>query len=141
MPAWQVWIGPRHLPWVLMGLQQAPTKDTGVSASQLGFGAPLPLPSQILETDKPPLADFMAKLQQGHPPPPFRAISYAQMAAKPPAALMSLAYMYVHKGGTIAPMSPLYSGPYQVLSSGPKIFKLQVGEWEEMVSIDHLKPH
>ena len=102
---------------------------------------PFPLPSQILETDKPPLADFMAKLQQGHPPPPFRAISYAQMAAKPPAALMSLAYMYVHKGGTIAPMSPLYSGPYQVLSSGPKVFKLQVGEWVEMVSIDHLKPH
>jgi hypothetical protein len=63
------------------------------------------------------------------------------MAAKPGAALMSAAYVYVRKGGTIAPMSPLCSGPYQVLSSGPKVFKLQVGEWEDMVSLDHLKPH
>lgn len=41
MPACQVWIGRRHLPWVPMGLQQAPTEDTGVSVSELGFGAPL----------------------------------------------------------------------------------------------------
>ncbi len=38
-------------------------------------------------------------------------------------------------------MSPLYSGPYKVLFSGLKVFRLQVGEREESVSIDRLKPH
>jgi len=49
--------------------------------------------------------------------------------------------VYVRKGGPGTPLSPLYSGPYQVLSSGPKVFKLRVGERVEVVSIDRLKPH
>jgi hypothetical protein len=48
------------------------------------------------------------------------------MAAKPPPALLSAAFVYVWKGGTIPPLSPLYSGPYRVLTSGPKVFRLQV---------------
>ena len=132
---------PLHLPWVLMGLRAAPTEDTGVSAAEVVFGAPLVLPGQILDTGEPPPAEFIAKLRQSGPPPPSRPLSYAQMAAKPPAALLSLAFVYVRKGGTIPPLSPLYSGPYRVLASGPKIFRLQVGEREETVSIDRLKPH
>jgi len=63
------------------------------------------------------------------------------MASKPPAALLTAAYLYVRKGGPGIPLSPLYSGPYRVLSSGPKVFRLQVGERVEMVSIDCLKLH
>jgi hypothetical protein len=63
------------------------------------------------------------------------------MAAKPAAALMFAAFVYVRKGGTVHPLSPLYSGPYKVLSLGLKVFRLQVGELEEAVSIDRLKPH
>jgi hypothetical protein len=123
-----------------MGLRAAPTEDTGVSAAEVVFGAPLVLPGQILDTGEPPPADFIAKLRQSGPPPPSRPLSYAQMAAKPPAALLSAAFVYVRKGGTIPPLSPLYSGPYRVLASGPKVFRLQVGEREETVSIDRLKP-
>ncbi len=99
---------PLHLPWVLMGLRAAPTEDTGVSAAEVVFGAPL---GQILDTGEPPPADFIARLRQSGPPPPSRPLSYAQMAAKPPAALLSAAFVYVRKGGTIPPLSPLYSGP------------------------------
>ncbi len=99
------------------------------------------LPGQILYTGEPPPADFIAKLRQSGLPLPSRPLSYAQMVAKPPAALLSAAFVYVRKGGTIPPLSPLYSGPYRVLASGPKIFRLQVGEREETVSIDRLKPH
>ncbi len=128
---------PLHLPWVLMGLRAALTEDTGVSAAEVVFGAP----GQILDTGEPPPADFIAKLRQSGPPPPSRSLSYAQMAAKPAAALLSAAFVYVRKGGTIPPLSPLYSGPYRVLASGPKVFRLQVGKREETVSIDRLKPH
>jgi hypothetical protein len=132
-PAGPDW--PLHLPWVLMGLRAAPTVDTGVSASEVVFGAPLVLPGLILNTGEPPPADFIAKLRQSGPLPPSRPLSYSQMAAKPAAALLSAAFVYVRKGGTIPPLSPLYSGPYRVLASGPKIFRLQVGEREETVSM------
>jgi hypothetical protein len=124
-----------------MGLRAAPTEDTGVPASEVIFGAPLVLPGQILDTGEPPPADFIAKLRQSGPTPPSRPLSYVQMVAKPPPALLSAAFVYVQKGGTIPPLSPLYSGPYRVLASGPKVFLLQVGEREETVSIDRLKPH
>jgi hypothetical protein len=56
---------PLHLPWVLMGLRAAPTEDTGVSAAEVIFGAPLVLPGQILDTGESPPADFM--LNCGNP--------------------------------------------------------------------------
>ncbi len=90
---------------------------------------------------EPPPAYFIAKLWQSGPPPPSCPLSYAQMAAKPAAALLSATFVYIRNGGTVPPLSPLYSGPYRVLASGPKVFRLQVGEREETVSIDRLKPH
>ena len=36
---------------------------------------------------------------------------------------------------------PNYAGPYLVLEKGPKVFKLQVGTWEEVITRDRLKPH
>ncbi len=122
-------------------MRAAPTEDTGVSAAEIVFGALLVLPGQILDAEEPPPADFIAKLRQSGPPPPSRPLSYAQMAAKPAAALLSAAFVYVRKGGAVPPLSPLYSGPYKVLALGPKVFRLQVGKWEESVSIDRLKPH
>jgi len=125
---------PLHLPWVLMGLRAAPTEDTGVSAAEIVFSLPLVLPGQILDTGEPPPADFIAKLWQSGPPPPSRPLSYAQTAA-----LLSAAIVYIRKGGTVPPLSPLYSGPYRVLAFGRKVFWLLVGEQEETVSIDRLK--
>jgi hypothetical protein len=124
-----------------MGLRAAPTEDTGVSTAEIVFGTPLVLPGQILDAEQPPPADFIAKLRQSGPPPPSRPLSYAQMAAKPPAALLSAAFVYVQKGAAVPPLLPLYSHPYKVLASGPKVFRLQVGEREESVSIDRLKPN
>jgi hypothetical protein len=132
---------PLHLPWVLMGLQVAHIEETTVSAAELVFGAPLVLPGQMLDTEEPPPADVVAKLRQSGPPLPSRPISYAQMAARPPAALMPGAFMYVRKGGTVAPLLPLYSGPFKVLIYGLKIFKLHVGKQVEVVSINHLKSY
>jgi hypothetical protein len=60
---------PLHLPWVLMGFRAAPTEDTGVSAAEIVFGAPLVLLGQILYAEEPPPADFIAKLQQSGPSP------------------------------------------------------------------------
>ena len=38
------------------------------------------------------------------------------------------------------PLADNYAGPYLVLEKGPKVFKLQLGERTEVVSMDQLKP-
>jgi len=78
----------------------------------LVFGTPLVLPVQILDTEEPQPADFVAKLWQSGPLLPSRPISYAQMVAKPPAAFLTVVYVYVRKGSPGVPLLPLYSGPY-----------------------------
>jgi hypothetical protein len=124
-----------------MGLRAAPTEETDVSAAEIVFGVPLVLPGQILDTEEPLPVEFVTKLRQSSPLPLLCPLSYAQMAAKPAAALLSVTFVYVRKGGKVPPLWPLYSGPYKVLSSEPKVFWLQVGEREEVVSIEPLKPH
>ena len=44
-------------------------------------------------------------------------------------------------GGVGPPLADNYTGPYLVLEKGPKVFKLQVGTREDVVSRDRLKPH
>ena len=44
------------------------------------------------------------------------------------------------KDGHVAPLAPLYEGPYKVLSRSLKTFQLQVGKRVEVVSVQRLKP-
>jgi hypothetical protein len=54
---------------------------------------------------------------------------------------MAARYVYIRKGGVVPALAPLYSGPYTVIAAGDKFFRLAVGNKEEVVSIDRLKPH
>ncbi len=49
--------------------------------------------------------------------------------------------MYVRVGGQQKPLAAPYAGPYLVLSKGAKTFTIQVGQRQEIVSVDRLKPH
>ncbi len=49
--------------------------------------------------------------------------------------------MYVRVGGQQKPLAAPYAGPYLVVSKGAKTFTIQVGHWQEIVSVDRLKPH
>jgi transposase InsO family protein len=46
---------PQHLPWVMLGLRAAPREDSGLSAAELVFGAPLSLPGPVVTTAEAPL--------------------------------------------------------------------------------------
>jgi hypothetical protein len=63
------------------------------------------------------------------------------VAAKPPTALMEASNVYIRRIGTITPLAPLYNSPYQVLARQAKFFKLEIGDRQERVSVDRLKPH
>jgi hypothetical protein len=75
------------------------------------------------------------------PPPPTRPLSYAAAANTPPAHLAKAEYMYVQVGGQQKPLAAPYAGPFLVLSKGAKTFTIQVGQRQEIVSVDRLKPH
>jgi hypothetical protein len=131
---------PEHLPWVLLGLRAVPKEDSAVSAAELMFGTPLVLPGQLLHTGELPVSEVVKKLRDASPLA-TRKLTYAQAAAAVPPGLMTAKYVYVRRGGVGPPLAPPYQGPFLVLSSGPQVFRLQIGGREETVSIDRLKPH
>jgi len=49
--------------------------------------------------------------------------------------------VYVRRGGSGPPLTPPYTGPFLVVERGRKVFKVQVGEEVETISVDRLKPH
>ena len=49
--------------------------------------------------------------------------------------------VYVRRSGTKPPLSPSYSGPFAVISRFPKYFVLDMGDRQESISVDRLKPH
>jgi hypothetical protein len=104
------------------------------------YGAALALPAEFLSAEEPPAAEFLQKLQRVEIPA-TRPLSYAEAAAKPPAALLQASHVYVRRGGALPPLAPLYVGPYEVLERADKYFRLAVGGREETVSLDRLKPH
>jgi len=70
-----------------------------------------------------------------------RPLSYAAAANTPPAHLARAEYVYVRVGGQQKPLAAPYAGPYLVVSKGAKTFTIQVGQRQEIVSVDRLKPH
>jgi len=130
---------PSHLPWALLGLRAAPKEDSAMSSAELLFGAPLTLPGQLLESPEEPLEQVVERLRSTQPPP-TRPITYAEVSAASQ-RILSAQYVYVRRCGVIPPLSPLYTGPFAVVARGPKVFKIQVGDRQESISVDRLKPH
>ena len=65
--------------------------------------------------------------------------TYAEAAATP--ALDGATHVYVQCRDVGLPLLDNYVGPYLELEKGPKVFKLQLGGREEVVTRDCLKPH
>jgi transposase InsO family protein len=132
---------PQHLPWVMLGLRAAPREDSGLSAAELVFGAPLSLPGPVITTAEAPPEDFVQRLRAGVPcvaplPPPSAAAS-----SKPPSSLMAAAFVYVRAPPAAPGLSPMYRGPYEVVKRTSKYFIIKMGGRFDAVTVDRLKPH
>ena len=130
-----------HLPWVMLSIRAAPREDSAVSAAEMVFGSPLTLPGQIL-TDEDVPADSTRE-QANSVVKQFVATSrsYAEVAGGISETLAEAEMVYVWHGAVSLPLTQGYSGPYRVLEGGPMVFRLQVGDMEEGISADRLKPH
>jgi transposase InsO family protein len=128
---------PQHLLWVLLGLRSCPWEDSGLSSAELVYGSPLTLPSVVVAGQERPAKYFVelfhSRLSSFSPlPTQQRAVGGGS------SKLHSARYVFVR-----APpgLTPAYRGPFRVVESGEKVFKVQLGTRVEVVSVDRLKPY
>lgn len=133
------------LPLVLLGVRSAYKEDIQASTAELLYGQPLRLPgdffnSQVDETID--VTDYMSRLR-----------GFVRDLRPSPAArhsgrrttfvfkdLSSSAYVFLRDDTIGGSLKPAYTGPYEVISRGDKVFKIMLNGKLVSVSIDRLKP-
>ena len=136
----------QQLPWVLLGIRPAHKDDVGASPAELVYGTQLHLPSQFWaqSTGNPTATPFLEDLREAMskllPTPTTTHQPKDPAPTHIPQALQSCPMVWVRKDGHQTPLTVRYDGPYGVISREPKIFHLLLGQREDNVSIDRLKP-
>jgi hypothetical protein len=64
-----------------------------------------------------------------------------KLVSQQEAALHRADFVYIRRGTAASSLSPLYSGPYRVISRGEKTFHVDIGGRDKVISADRLKPH
>jgi len=129
---------PQHLPWVLLNIRTAPKTDSNTSAAEMVYGAALTLPAQPPSPNETTPA--AVDRQREEVPIPTRELPHPP-PTEVPRHLATAEMVYVRKGGQPGPLAPPYSGPYKVISRGPKYFNIDIGGQHQAVTVDRLKPH
>ena len=57
-----------------------------------------------------------------------------------PTAIRSAKYVFVRLDAHRKPLQNPYNGPYEVIETGDKVFHVRLGDREEIITIDRLKP-
>jgi hypothetical protein len=65
--------------------------------------------------------------------------SSTELPSKLPAELLSAPLVWVHRGGLVSLLQPLYDGPYAVLRCDPRSYTIRVGSRDEVVAVSCLK--
>ena len=127
--------GPRwieQLPWVLLGLRTTPREDAEFSPADFLLRQRLRLPGDTAVLPPPAAAPEVS------PPPPARHHTKAKVYV--PKALWKATHVFVRRDAHRAPLDRPYTGPYRVISRSEKTFTLDLGNRQDSVSIDRLKP-
>jgi hypothetical protein len=130
-----------HLPWVMLGLRAAPREDSGISAAELVYGAPLALPGQFLSVAEHSPAVFVQQLQSSLPCVADQSGPRQSVPTPSSPALQKAAFVYVRSPPLAAGLSPAYRGPYRVRVPGLKYFVIEISGRPQAVSVDNIKPH
>ena len=130
-----------HLPWVMLGIRAAPKEDSAVSAAEMVYGSPLTLPGQLLTAEDMPVGNTQQRVETAVEKFAAATRTYADAVQAVPGELAEVELVYVRQDAVKPPLTPSYSGPFKVIERGPKFFRLKIGDREEVVSADRLKPH
>ena len=137
----------RSLPWVLLGIRNAPKLDTATSSAEVVFGTPLRIPGicfqseQKSQTAEEQLASARANVAAFTP----RVLDLGRFKSSPFIAksMRTAKFIYVRDDRLgKQSLAPKYTGPFKVLRKDwdNNTFLLDVGKKEDVVSLSRLKP-
>ncbi|GFR82532.1 Pol polyprotein [Elysia marginata] len=119
------------------------TEDLGTSAAELVYGTPLSVPGEFIDpTPKPlhactPNDPFSTCVRNLSPLPTSH--HGLPSSSSVPQALRDAQFVFVRHDGHRGPLRRPYDGPFRVVASGDKTFRIMIGSREEVVSTDRLK--
>ena len=132
-----------ELPWALLGIRNFPNQDSSLSPAELVFGQKLHIPGQLLfDIPSNDYSDFNERLQacmrnQRFIDNPW----HTKVDPYIPRNLQTCKEVFVRNDRIRKGLSPLYTGPYQVLQRTKKLFLLKLSNQEDWVSVDRLIPY
>nr|VZI08547.1 unnamed protein product [Spirometra erinaceieuropaei] len=132
-----------HLPPVLLGIRSALKPDLDCSAAELVFGSTVRLPGEMISPTPQGAAEdptnLLHRLRQFmrtlSPVPPRSSASPSYLEKD----LATCSHVYLRCDRVRRPLKPPYDGLFRVLSRGPKTFRIQRDNREEVVSVDRLE--
>ena len=133
------------LPMVLLGMRAAVKGDLNCSAVEMVYGEQLRLPGEFFSTDvengtSDPdfVVDLRHRIRQLRPVPPVWHGEESRRSFVPQ-ELSTATHVFVRVDAHRTPLQAPYKGPYRVLETRSKYFKLDLGSREDVVSVDRLK--
>ena len=133
-----------ELPWVLLGLRTAPKEDLKSSSAELVYGSPLTVPGDFFPDSEPRSAPQELQRQRERVgklcPVPTTAHGEDKIQSHVPNPLKQAEFVFVRHDARRTPLQTPYDGPFEVIERTPKHFTLQLGDKQDKISIDRLKP-
>ena len=129
---------------ILLGLRASVKQDLGFSTSELTIGQTLRVPGQFFaqnDNNIPPSytmyrVDLLNYLNCLNAIPPRNTKNQKAFIDK---ALHTCSHVFIRIDRHQPPLSPVYDGPFAVLSKNEKYFTIDFGDHADTVSIDRLK--
>ena len=134
-----------NLPMALLGIRTALKEDLHCTAAELVYGTTLRLPGEFFNssdlTTPPDPTSYVAQLKgsmQQLQASPVRAQPQRKVYVNKD--LPTSTHVFVRHDAVRKPLQPPYDGPYRVLKRADKHYTLEIGNRQEVVSLDRLKP-
>ena len=125
------------LPWALLGLRSAPKEDLHASSAELlvVYGEPLTVPGEFVTSNQLPwslLTTWKVFPSERRLVDPTSA--HNNLTTFIPSDLLAAKYMFIRHDAHRNPLQRQYDGPFNVIESGVKTFRVQIGNREEKIS-------
>ena len=117
------WIN--ELPWVLLGIRTTPKEDLGCSSAEVVYGAPLSVPGEFgLGTNTKRDLSLQQLREQVGSLKPIPTSWHRSTPSHTPATLQAAKYVFIRRDAHRTPLQRIYEGPFKVLETGAKTFKV-----------------
>ncbi|KAL0893731.1 hypothetical protein ABMA27_013877 [Loxostege sticticalis] len=133
------------LPLVLLGIRNAFKEDLQATPSELLYGETLRMPGEFFgdksDCHTTDIRDFSARLRTfANALKPVPTSNHHNSKIFVYKELATSSHVFVRDDTVRGTFQPAYNGPFEVMTRGPKTFKIKIKNKTVTVSIDRLKP-